>query len=271
MSKVAADLVEAAVAVARERNQGVAEVPLTAIATAAGISRSTLLRRLGGTRAALDDAVRDTGIDPGARLPVRDRALDAAAHLISEQGLGALTLDAVADAAHCSLPSLHAVFEGRDGLLTAIFERYGPVFELESLAADPPEPLPVRVRAIYRAVVVAFGQEPRVLPALFADVLSRPDGPSSRVQRANLPRLLNSVDTLLGSEMRAGRLHPMPLPLLVQLMFGPLAMHLLLRPTLEPALGSTLPTVRETSEIFADAFLRAVMITDPPREEDNHE
>lgn len=254
---VSLELVEVALAVARERGRDVADVPLTAIAAAAGVSRSTLLRRLGGSRVALDEAVRATGVDPGGRPSVRERAIGAAAWLIGEHGLGAVTLEAVAEAAECSLPSLYAVFEGRDGLLAAIFDRYSPVLDLEALAANPPARLEDTVKGIYRALSAAFDRRPRVLPAVFADLFSRPDGPGSQMLRANFPRLLRGAETLLMPAVRAGRLQEMPLPLLMQLLVGPLAMHILLRPTLESLLGPGMPTLEETCEVFAGAFLRA--------------
>ncbi|TDC39694.1 TetR/AcrR family transcriptional regulator [Micromonospora sp. KC213] len=254
---VPAGLVAAALAAARDRDQPVAEVPLTAIAAAAGISRSTLLRRLGGTRSALDDAVRDSGVDPGGRPPVRERAIEAAAHLIGERGLGGVTLDAVAAAAGCSLPSLHATFDGRDGLLAAVFERYSPVLDLRALAAEPPDRLEETIRAIYRALLTALHREPRVIPAIFGDLFSRPDGPASRLVRANGPALLQAVRLLLMPEVAAGRLRPLPFPLLAQLLVGPLVFHSLTRPVLEAIVGDELPDVTRTCEVFADAFLRA--------------
>ncbi|WP_424641639.1 TetR/AcrR family transcriptional regulator [Embleya sp. AB8] len=252
------DLVAAALAAARERGRDVADVPLTAIAAAAGVSRSTLLRRLGGSRSTLDEAVRRAGVDPGGRRPVRERAIEAAARLVAERGLGAVTLDAVAERAACSLPSLHTVFEGRDGLLGAVYERHGPLIDLEALAADPPERLEDTVRSLYLAVITAFDREPRVLPAIFADLFSRPDGPAAHAMRAYLPRLFDTLDRLLLPHVEAGRIRPLPLPILVHLLLGPILTHILLRPVLEPILGADLPPVNEVCALFTEAYLRAV-------------
>lgn len=252
------DLVAAAVAAARERGQDVADVPLTAIAAAAGVSRSTLLRRLGGSRCALDDAVRRAGVDPGGRRPVRERAIEAAARLVAERGLGAMTLDAVAERAGCSLPSLHTVFEGRDGLLGAVYEAYGPLPDLEALAANAPERLDDTVRRLYQTMITAFDREPRVLPAIFADLFARPEGPAARAMRRYLPRLIDSLARILLPHVEAGRLRPLPLPILFQLLVGPMVTHILLRPVLEPVLGADLPPLDEVCELFAESYLHAV-------------
>jgi len=256
--RVPPGLVDAALAAAGERGQDVAEVPLTAIAAAADVSRSTLLRRLGGTRAALDAAVAASGVDPGGRPPVRERAIAAVARIIGDHGLGAVTLEEVAATAQCSVASLHTVFDGRDGLLAAVFERYGPVIDIEALAQDPPASFEETVRGLYRAIIGAFSQEPRVLPAIIADILGRPDGPGSRMLQLGMPRMLESFTRLFGPEIEAGRMHPLPLPVVIQLMIGPPAVHMMVRPVMDRALAPDVPSVDETCTMFADGFLRAV-------------
>jgi AcrR family transcriptional regulator len=250
------ELIEAAVAASRRRERPVAEIPLAEIAKAAGVSRSTLLRRI-GSRANLDEAVRAAGIDPGSRKPVRERAIAAAARLLADNGLGALTLEAVADAADCAVPSLHVSFGNRDGLLAAVFDRYGPAPELVELAANRPEGLDDTIHRIYQILTAAFSRDPAVLPALFADLLARPDGPASRLVRATLPSLVVPFDALLTPHMRAGRLRALPLPLLVQLLVGPLVSHMLTRSALQAVTTTGLPSLDETQATFASAFLRA--------------
>lgn len=257
--EVAEELVKIAILLAGERGEDVADVPISVIAEAAGISRSTLVRRLGGTRRTLDEAVRAAGVDPGGRR-VRDRAIDAAASLIGEQGLAAVTLEAVAVAAGCSLPSLHLTFGGRDGLLAAVFERHMPLVDLEALLAEPHAGAEETVRAIYRTFVEAFSREPQVFPAILADVLARPKGPGRDTWvRTALPRLLGSVGVWLGGEVFAGRFKALPLPILAQLLIGPLAAHMMLRPALAPHFGAAFPTIDQAIDAFTEAFLSAVV------------
>lgn len=149
------DLVQAALRAARALGKDVADVPVIAVAREGGISRSTLIRRLGGSRAALDDAVRAAGIDPGGQVPVRLRALDATAALISTSGLAGATLEAIAARAECSVHSLYAVFGGRDELLRAVFERHSPLLGIEDFLAASSDDLPTAVRRLYGLIADA--------------------------------------------------------------------------------------------------------------------
>jgi hypothetical protein len=97
-----------------------------------------------------------------------------------------------------------------------------------------------------------------VLPALFADLLARQDGPASRIVRTVFPTLIVPLDALLTPHVRAGRLRPLPLPLLAQLLIGPMLAHLLTRSAIEAVLPADLGSLDEAGDTFAAAFLRAV-------------
>ena len=252
-------LVEAALRAAKNLGKDVADVPVAAIATEAGISRSTLLRRFGGSRTALNDAVLAAGVDPGGLPPVRIRAVTAAASLISESGLAATTLEAVAVRASCSVYSLHSVFGGRDELMHAVFERYSPVGDIEEYLARPSGDLSDIVRGFYRTIDNALDREPRVAPAIFAEAFSRPTSPAVQSLAAyGVPRMLGVLSRWFDAEISAGRIRDLPRPLLAQQLLGPIMVHLLTRPALTRILASSLPDIDTACDVFADAFVRAV-------------
>lgn len=264
-SPVPAELVDAALTAARRLGKDVADVPAREIARDAGISRSTLLRRIGGTREPLDEAVRAAGVDPGGRPPVRERAIDAGAHLIGDHGLTALTMEAVAAAAGCSVHSLYAIFGGRDELVQAIFERHSPILDAEEILNGPRDDLPATVRRVYRMLADALTREPRVMPAVFAEAFARPAEPGLHtLARHFAPRILNVLGRWLDDEVAAGRIRPMPTTLLLQQMVGPMLMHFLTRAALQAIPQIDLPGPEQTCEEFAAAFLRAVALTPHP-------
>ncbi|WP_246212538.1 TetR/AcrR family transcriptional regulator [Streptomyces abyssomicinicus] len=266
---VPGELVRAALRVAEAKGVPVAEVPLQAVAREAGVSRSTLLRRLGGTRRALDEAVRAAGADPGGRRPVRDRAVEAGAALIGEHGLASVSLERVAAAADCSVHSLYAAFGGRDELLFAIYERYSPILDVEAVLATPGLDLEQRVREIHRLLAAALARRPRVMPAVLAEFLARPQDPAVQaIVGTILPRMLGGVGRWLESEAAAGRIRDLPPLLLMQQLAGPVLTHFLLRSGLEAASAAdiSLPPADEVCDAFADAFLRAVAVAPRDRE-----
>ncbi|MGI5488027.1 TetR/AcrR family transcriptional regulator [Microtetraspora malaysiensis] len=270
-AEVPSELVRAALRAAARLGRDVADVPMLAIAQEAGISRSTLLRRLGGTRQALDEAVRAAGVDPGGQRPVRDRAVEAAAHLIGEQGLAAATLEAVAAAAQCSVHSLYATFGSRDELLRAVFDRYSPILDLEETLSGPPADLAETVRRVYRLLADGLARPPRVLPAVLAQALARPNDEGTGILAQHFaPRLLGGLGRWLAAEVAAGRVRDLPLLLLIHQMAGPLVFHFLLRPVSERVPDVVLPSVEEACEVFAETFLRAVALTEPPAGVDGH-
>jgi hypothetical protein len=79
----------------------------------------------------------------------------------------------------------------------------------------------------------------------------------------NAPRLLGSLGAWLTAEIQGGRLRDMPLPLLIQQLIAPIAIHMLLRPTMPQIPGMQLPDLETVCDTFTDAFLRAATV-DPP-------
>jgi AcrR family transcriptional regulator len=259
VSEVPAEVVEAALRAAESLGRDVADVPLIAIAREAGMSRSTLIRRLNGSRQPLDDAVRAAGVEPGGRPPVRERAIQAAAALISDRGLATVTLEAVAAQANCSVHSLYAVFGGRDELLRKVFDRYGPILDLDEAVSDPDAELGQTVHRVYRVLAEAFSREPRVAPAMLAEGLARPTSPVVQaLLQYHVPRILAGVGQWLAREIAAGRIRDLPLPLLIQQLLAPIGIHTMARPAVSNIPEVELPDLDEASAVFADAFLRAV-------------
>lgn len=259
MAGVPEVVVEAAMRAAADERRPIAEVSLTTIAGVAGMSRSTLVRRLGGSRSALDAAVRERGIDPGGRAPLRERAVELAATVLADEGLGAFTLERIAREADCALPSLREAIGGRDALLHAVFSRYGPLDPIADVLRDrAPDDLPGTVHAVLTAIVDVLDRPPQVVPAVIADALARPSGPAAAMMAEELPRVLATLGPWLSAEVDAGRIRPWPLPLLVQQLIAPTAIHLLSRRSLPTATEAALPSVPEVIMINTDAFLAAV-------------
>lgn len=258
-SSLLPDLVGASLRAAEKLGRDIADVPVAAIATEAGISRSTLLRHLGGSRAALDAAARAAGIDIGGRPPVRVRAVDAAAHLISQSGLAAATLEAVASEAECSVYSLHAAFGGRDELLRAVFERYSPIGDVEEFLANSHHDLPETVRGLYRVIAHGLAREPRVAPAMFAEAFSRPNSPAvGSLVGYTAPRVFTVLGRWIESEVQAGHIREFPTVFLIHQLLGPVVLHMFTRPVVEITPAIPLPDLNTLCDAFAAAFISAV-------------
>jgi AcrR family transcriptional regulator len=253
-------VVAAAIAEAEETGKPIAELSLDRIAVRAGMSRSTIFRRV-GSRQALEDAVRRAGIDPGRRPGVRDRAIDAAAALIVSDGVGALTVEEVARRVGCAVTSVHTQLGGRDGLLDAVFERHAPLPRVERLLATEPErfaDLAGGVRAIYAVIMNLDDADVGVIEALFAEALAKPNGTVMRLLRTRIvPRIAATIGGWLSAQVRAGNCADLPLPVLLPLFAAPVGVHVIARRRLAGA-GLPVPARDSAIDAMTEAFCRAV-------------
>jgi hypothetical protein len=72
------------------------------------------------------------------------------------------------------------------------------------------------------------------------------------------PRMLAAVGGWLMTEVHAGRIRDLPVPLLVQQLMAPLMIHLFMRPVADQAALVDLPDIDAVCDVFADAFVRAM-------------
>lgn len=263
-------IVQAALAEARDTGTPVAELSLGQIARRAGISRSTIYRRV-RNRQALNDAVRNAGTDPGSRVGVADRAITAATEAIIADGVAALTVDGVARRVGCSISAVHTAFGGRDGLLAAVFERNAPLPTVVNLMTEQPERfagLESGARAIYTVVFDTVGDEPGgtgVLEALFSEVLAKPNGVGAQLFNDRiLPRITANVGGWLTRQIQVGQCADLPLSLLVPLLISPISIHLIARGRLTAA-GVPVPDRQSVIDAMTAAFCNAVGTKNQPR------
>jgi AcrR family transcriptional regulator len=252
-------IVQAAMAEAAATEMPVAELSLDQIARRAGLSRSTIYRRV-RSRRALDDAVREAGGDPGSRVGVRERAITAATELIVADGVAALTVEAVTRRVGCAATSVYAAFGDREGLLAAVFERHAPLPVVEDLmAADSQRfaDFESGVRTIYTAVFDTVADDTAVLQALFAEILAKPNGIGMQFFRDRiLPRITSTVGAWLQGRTHAGQCADLPLSLLIPLLITPISVHLLARQPLLEA-GEPVPDRHTVIEAMTAAFCSA--------------
>jgi AcrR family transcriptional regulator len=233
---------------------------LDRIAERAGMSRSTIFRRI-RSRQALEDAVREAGVEPGRRVSVRDRAIAVAAELIVAEGVGALTVEEVARRVGCAVTSVHTQCGGRDGLLGAVFEQHAPLPTVERLfSADPQRfaDLASGIRAIYTVIMDLDDRDVGVIEALFAEVLAKPNGPVMRLAGERIvPRIVATIGGWLAGQARAGRCVDLPPSVLLPLFVAPVSVHLIVRRRLVAA-GAPVPDRDGVVDAMTDAFCRAV-------------
>jgi AcrR family transcriptional regulator len=221
------------------------------IAQATGISRATFYRAFSSREELLNALALEPEPDS------RDRLLAKALEMIGAEGLAALSMDALADAAGVSRATAYRVFPGKAVLFREVVKTYAP-FEhvaalVEQLADRPPEEVMPQVAQMFVEQLTA---RPGVFRTLGLEISGQQEE-TEEVTAFVLVRGIGSMLDYMQRQVQLGTVRPIAPVVALQAFLGPLIIHLMTRALAERALGLTLPLDEVVSQ-FVAFWLRAM-------------
>jgi AcrR family transcriptional regulator len=221
------------------------------LASRAGVAVRTLYRFFGSREALL----RDAGCPP--ERTARQRILDTALDDVGQHGLAKLSMDDLATTAGVSRATLYRLFPGKSALFDALIREFSPwepvANVIDAMPDGPPEEV---MRAIAEAIAETMhGRVGLLLRIVYELTQGGPD--TAEAMRHAMARGLPDLVGYLDNQMQAGRLRRMEPVLAIQLLAGPIVVHLLTRPLAEMAIGFNQSQPQVLDEIV-HAWLRAM-------------
>jgi AcrR family transcriptional regulator len=209
-----------------------AALSIQRIAAEAGVSRQTVHHYFGGLKG-LRAALAAEGLDTAnaSDEPTRDRLIAAAARLLSRPGSGLISIEAIAAEAGLTKGAFYHHFADRAELLRAVARRVSPVEEMRA-QIEPSIDLSARDGLIVIATAYYAAMRKR------ADLVRNLAANSS--QDPELARVVMSEIIGQGAPMmlawfaiqiQQGNLRPIDPSLLIQALFGPVFLMIVLGPT----------------------------------------
>lgn len=178
----------------------------------------------------------------------REHILTAATHCFAEAGYNGTSVRKIARAADVSLSMIGYYFGGKDGLLTAVFERFfRSIREVIDHSFVKGRPFELAFRAYVRGVVELYRSDPHLVRVALTELPLEPDR-MAHSRAKHLEEVMPRMQAILTPVLeRRGGVGPVPFDVL-----GPgaamfIASHFLLRPILE----------RRRGHAFDDAFYDA--------------
>ena len=201
------------------------------VAAEAGVSRQTIHHYFcgrGGLRAAL--AAEGLSVATADDAPTRDRLIDAAVRLLSRPGSGLISIEAIAAEAGLTKGAVYHHFTDRAELLRAVAHRVSPVDEMRaqiapSIQLDAREGLITIARAYYEAMraradlvrnlAANSSQDPELARVVMSEIIGQ-----------GAPLMI----AWFGLQIQKGNLRPIDPALLIQGLFGPVFLLIVLGP-----------------------------------------
>jgi len=201
------------------------------VAAEAGVSRQTVHHYFGGLRG-LRAALAAEGIDTASAQdePTRDRLIDAAVRLFSRPGSGLISIEAIAAEAGLTKGAVYHHFEDRAELLRAVARRVSPVNEMRA-RIEPSVELGARegLIAIARAYYAAMRARADLVRNLAANSSQDPE-----LARVVMSEIIGQGAPLMlawfALQVQKGNLRPIDPALLIQGLFGPVFLLIVLGP-----------------------------------------
>jgi AcrR family transcriptional regulator len=240
-----------------ETGQGLS---IAAVAAGAGVSRQTVHHYFGGAkglRAAL--AAEGLAVDTAADEPTRERLIEAAIRLMSRPGGGVASIEAIAAEAGMTKGAVYHHFADRAELLRAVARRVSPVDEMREQIAPtvdlpPREGLIVIARAYYNAMrsradlirnlAVNSARDPELAAVVMSEIVGQ-----------GAPLMLS----WFALQTSRGRLRAVDPTLVIQALFGPVFMLLVLGPVVFDRIAQVgIHSAVDNVEAYIDIVLRGI-------------
>jgi len=208
-----------------------AELSIQAVAGEAGVSRQTVHAHFGGARglrAAL--AADGAAITTAPYESSRDRLIDAAVRMFSRPGAGQISIETISAEAGLTKGAFYHNFADRAELLRAVARRVSPVEEMRA-QIEPVVELGARdgLITIARAYYTAMSKRAELVRNLAANSSQDPE-----LTKAVMSEIIGQGAPLMlawfGLQIQKGNLRPVDPALLIQALFGPVFLVIVLGP-----------------------------------------
>jgi AcrR family transcriptional regulator len=237
-----------------------AALSIQQVAAEAGVSRQTVHHYFGGLKG-LRAALAAEGLDTATAQdePTRDRLIDAAARLFSRPGSGLISIEAIAAEAGMTKGAVYHHFADRSELLRAVARRVSPVEEMKaqilpSIGLNPREGLIAITTAYYAAMrkradlvrnlAANSSQDPELARVIMSEIIGQ-----------GAPMML----AWFGLQVQKGNLRPIDPSLLIQGLFGPVFLLIVLGPTVFDELAQIgIHPAIDNVEAYVDLLLHGV-------------